>query len=252
MIGDMDFIEKYLLETILHEQEIHQLLNEKKLQTQEVQSNTIQASNVNSVVMENTCSEKENSNSDTAFNNHKALDASLVVIESSRTDSEVHDESTWSGNDTDVDDVDIRPIYDEEPMDEVQFTAKCNVFAIGKQHAEKPEIINEGRVDQDVVQCQENKTLKKHNKELYDSIKTTRAKTIEQTTSLIGQNVEFKAQLPEKGFAIAALKNELRKLTGNSVNTKFAKPSILGKPLLQPLRNQSRQPNAFKSERPKF
>nr|GEW78285.1 retrotransposon protein, putative, Ty1-copia subclass [Tanacetum cinerariifolium] len=36
--------------------------------------------------------------------------------------------------------------------------------------------------------------------------------------------------------------------------TKFAKPSILGKPVLQPLRNQSvvRQPTAFRSERPKF
>nr|GEY22475.1 hypothetical protein [Tanacetum cinerariifolium] len=58
----------------------------------------------------------------------------------------------------------------------------------------------------------------------------------------------------EKGFTIAALKNEVRKLTGNSVNTKFAKPSILGKSVLQPLRNQSvvRQPNTFESERPKY
>ncbi|GJZ34793.1 retrovirus-related pol polyprotein from transposon TNT 1-94, partial [Tanacetum coccineum] len=57
-----------------------------------------------------------------------------------------------------------------------------------------------------------------------------------------------------KGFAVAALKNELRKLTGNSVNTKFAKPSILGKPVLQPHRNQFvvRQPTTFKSERPKI
>ncbi|GJT63122.1 hypothetical protein Tco_1006655 [Tanacetum coccineum] len=30
-----------------------------------------------------------------------------------------------SGNDTDVDDADIRPIYDEEPMAEVQLTAEC-------------------------------------------------------------------------------------------------------------------------------
>ncbi|GJZ04031.1 hypothetical protein Tco_0537306 [Tanacetum coccineum] len=39
----------------------------------------------------------------------------------------------------------------------------------------------------------------------------------------------------------------------NSVNTKFAKSSILGKPVLQPHRNQSvvRQPNAFNSERPR-
>ncbi|GKD14002.1 hypothetical protein Tco_1198409 [Tanacetum coccineum] len=100
----------------------------------------------------------------------------------------------------------------------------------------------------------ENETLKRHYKELFDSIKTMRTKTIEHTTSLLAQNDEFKAQLQEKGFAIAALKNELRKLTGNSVNTKFAKSSILGKPVLQPHRNQSvfRQPTAFKSERPRI
>ncbi|GJR36000.1 hypothetical protein Tco_1211684 [Tanacetum coccineum] len=55
-------------------------------------------------------------------------------------------------------------------------------------------------------------------------------------------------------FANVALKNELRKLKGNNMDTKFAKPSILGKPVLQPPRNQSvvRQLNAFKSERPNF
>ncbi|GJW21933.1 hypothetical protein Tco_0032555 [Tanacetum coccineum] len=97
----------------------------------------------------------------------------------------------------------------------------------------------------------ENETLKKHYKEL--SIKKMRAKSIEHTTSLIAQNAEFKAQLQEKGFAIAALKNELRKLTENSVNTKFAGPSILGKPILHPLRNQSvvRQSTVFKTERSK-
>ncbi|GJV87966.1 hypothetical protein Tco_1531904, partial [Tanacetum coccineum] len=100
----------------------------------------------------------------------------------------------------------------------------------------------------------ENETLKRHYKELSDSIKTTRTKTIEHITSLIAQNAEFKAQLQEKGFAIAALKNELKKLTGNSVNTKFSKSSILGKLVLQSLRNQSvvRQLNAFKSERPRI
>ncbi|GKB88618.1 retrovirus-related pol polyprotein from transposon TNT 1-94, partial [Tanacetum coccineum] len=100
----------------------------------------------------------------------------------------------------------------------------------------------------------ENKTLKKHYKELYDSINTTRARTIEHTTSLIAKNDDFKAQLQEKGFAIAALKNKLRKLTRNSVNNKFAKSPILGKPDLQPRRNQSvvKQLTAFKSERPRF
>ncbi|GJS00547.1 hypothetical protein Tco_0317055 [Tanacetum coccineum] len=284
----------------------------------------------------------------------KAVDASLVNTESIGTESKEQDTSSRSGNDAHADDADIRPIYDEEPMAEVQTTAEINVFATGQQHTEQPEFNNEGEVDQNVEQChdtcplpanvndnqtteltnqslefeniclkktvaqfqkdfsrmeahcvnlelkyqnqalkegqhgqfskvksneakvkhdidvietinielehkvakllKENETLKRHYKEMFDSIKTTRAKNIEHTTSLIANNDKFKAQLQEKGFAIAALKNELRKLTGNSVNTKFAKPSILGKPVLQPHRNQSvvRQPTAFKSERPKI
>nr|GEW10666.1 hypothetical protein [Tanacetum cinerariifolium] len=106
----------------------------------------------------------------------KALNANLVVTESSGTESEVQDKSSSSGNDTDMDDADIRPIYDEEPMDK------------------------------------------------------------------------------EKVFVIAALKNDLRKLKGNNVDTKFAKTSVLGNSILQSLRNQSvvRQPNAFKSKRPQM
>ncbi|GJX44079.1 hypothetical protein Tco_0260755 [Tanacetum coccineum] len=202
----------------------------------------------------------------------KALDASLVDIETN-----------------------IRPIYDEDPMAEVQTTAEINVFATGQQHTEQPKLNNEGEVDQNAEQChdtrplptkltdnqitelsnqslkseniclkktvaqfqkdfskmeahcvnlelkfqnqplkegqhgqfskvksneakikhdvdvierinielehkmakllKENETLKRHYKELSDSIKTTRAKAIEHTTSLIAQNAEFKAQL---------------------------------------------------------
>ncbi|GJS64573.1 hypothetical protein Tco_0679137 [Tanacetum coccineum] len=100
----------------------------------------------------------------------------------------------------------------------------------------------------------ENKTLKKYYKDLYDSIKITRSKTIEQTTSLLANNADLKAQIQEKVFAIAALKIDLRKLKGNNVDTKFAKTSVLGKQVLQSLRNQSvvRQPNAFKFERPQM
>nr|GEX36795.1 hypothetical protein [Tanacetum cinerariifolium] len=59
------------------------------------------------------------------------------------TKLEVQDDNSRSGNDTDADDADIRPIYDEEPMAEVQLTAECNIFAIGQQHTEQPKIINE-------------------------------------------------------------------------------------------------------------
>nr|GEW72969.1 putative ribonuclease H-like domain-containing protein [Tanacetum cinerariifolium] len=69
----------------------------------------------------------------------------------------------------------------------------------------------------------ENESLKKNYKGLFDFIKITRDKTTKHTTSFIATNDKFKAQLQEKGFAIAALKNKLRKSTGNSANTKFAK-----------------------------
>ncbi|GJT50412.1 hypothetical protein Tco_0976569 [Tanacetum coccineum] len=49
------------------------------------------------------------------------------------------DTSSRSGNDAD-----IRPIYDEEPMDEVQITADENVSATRQQHTEQPESNNEG------------------------------------------------------------------------------------------------------------
>ncbi|GKF72883.1 hypothetical protein Tco_0219215, partial [Tanacetum coccineum] len=46
-----------------------------------------------------------------------------------QTQERLQDESIRSGNDTDADDADIRPIYDEEPMAEVQLTAESNIFA---------------------------------------------------------------------------------------------------------------------------
>ncbi|GJT57163.1 hypothetical protein Tco_0992217 [Tanacetum coccineum] len=42
-----------------------------------------------------------------------ALNDDLVVTEYSRTASEVQDDNSRSGNDTDADDADIKPIYDE-------------------------------------------------------------------------------------------------------------------------------------------
>ncbi|GJS42204.1 hypothetical protein Tco_0567247 [Tanacetum coccineum] len=107
----------------------------------------------------------------------------------------------------------------------------------------------------------EKEHLKQTYKELYDTIKKTRVQNKDNSDSLISQinqksveNVDLKAQIQEKVFANAALKNELRKLKGNIVDSKFAKASILGKPPLQPSRNHLvvRQPNAFTSERPRM
>ncbi|GJU68278.1 hypothetical protein Tco_1254537 [Tanacetum coccineum] len=91
--------------------------------------------------------------------------------------------------------------------------------------------------------------------------KEERVQTKDHADSLIVQlncksveNANLKTQIQEKVFANAALKNELRKLKGISVDTKLAKSSTSGKPVLQPHKNQPvvRQPTAFKSERSKF
>nr|GEY84987.1 hypothetical protein [Tanacetum cinerariifolium] len=62
----------------------------------------------------------------------KALDSSLVDTESSGTQSKEQDTSNRSGNDVHDDDADIKPIYDAEPMAQVQTTAEINVFATGQ------------------------------------------------------------------------------------------------------------------------
>ncbi|GKB74989.1 hypothetical protein Tco_0936401 [Tanacetum coccineum] len=187
----------------------------------------------------------------------KALDVSLVVTKSNETELEKQDTNSRSRNDADADNANIRPIYDEEQMAEVQLTVECNIFATGQQHTEQPEIITEGRVDKYTEQCQVkipmlNSSLDSKTTEC--SSQSLKSKTIEQTTSLLANNADLKAQIQEKVFAIAALKNDLRKLKRNSVDTKFAKILVLGKLVLQSLRNHSvvRQLNAFKSERPQM
>ncbi|GJU00529.1 hypothetical protein Tco_1110867 [Tanacetum coccineum] len=269
----MGNVKKFIAERTCHQRQYDRRVNKRQMQTQESKIDT-----------------------------GKAVDADLVVTESSGTESEVQDDISRSRNDTDADDADIKPIYDEEPMAEVQLTAECNIFATGQQHTEQPKIINDGRVDQYPEQCQvqihmldssldnhttdyskqslesenillkktvaqfqkvfsrmeahcialelkyqnhalkskqhgqilnetsnkakikkeikafetinielehsvakllidnehlnkENETLKKHYKDLYDSIKITRSNTIEQTTFLLANNADLKAQI---------------------------------------------------------
>ncbi|GKE96781.1 hypothetical protein Tco_1581636, partial [Tanacetum coccineum] len=67
MICIMDSIGKYMHEITLHQQRTPQVLKQKKLmQTQEDHSNPISALNVDLVFIQNTCSEKEDSNLETA------------------------------------------------------------------------------------------------------------------------------------------------------------------------------------------
>ncbi|GJW40726.1 hypothetical protein Tco_0066571 [Tanacetum coccineum] len=198
-----------------------------------------------------------------------SIDASFGLIQKAvGQQSKEQDTSSRSGNDAHADDADLRPIYNEEPMAEVDLNAEqchdtCPLPAkltdnqtteLSNQSLEfeniclkktvaqfqkdflrmKAHCINlelkyqnkalkerkhgqfskvkskEAKIkhDIDVIETinielehkvakllKENETLKRHYKELFDSIKTMRTKTIEHTTSLLAQNDEFKAQL---------------------------------------------------------
>ncbi|GJW89082.1 hypothetical protein Tco_0164422 [Tanacetum coccineum] len=144
----MDYVKKSIEKRALHKMEYDSRVNERLMQTTE---------------------EKVDSS--------KALDASLVIIESNGTESQKQDTSSRSGNDAHVDDADIRPIDNEEPMAEVQTTADDNVSATGQQHTEQPEFNNEGEVDQNAEQC-------------HDTCPLPATLTDNQTTEFSNQSLE--------------------------------------------------------------
>ncbi|GKB17498.1 hypothetical protein Tco_0851421 [Tanacetum coccineum] len=180
----------------------------------------------------------------------KAFNASLVVTKCSGTESDKQDTSIKSRND-----ITHAMDADSKPNDQVPFAEVLETINIELEHSVAKLLAENEKLHK------ENKHLKRTYKDLYDSIKKTLVQTKDHNDSSIAQinsktveNADLKAQIQEKVFANVALRNELRKLKGNNMDTMFAKPSILGKSILQPPRNQSvvRQPNAFKSERPNF
>ncbi|GKB85060.1 retrovirus-related pol polyprotein from transposon TNT 1-94 [Tanacetum coccineum] len=126
----------------------------------------------------------------------------------------------------------------ELPMDQI-FEWKDSVENV-KKDIDEIETINIELEHSVAKLLSENENLRKereHLKSIYkdqfDSIRKTRVQSKEHCDSLIAQinaksveNSDLNAQLQEKVFAIAALKNELRKLKGkNVVDTAVSKPS---------------------------
>ncbi|GJY12463.1 hypothetical protein Tco_0381772 [Tanacetum coccineum] len=113
------------------------------------------------------------------------------------------EEKTDTSNALDALDANIRPIYDEEPMAEVQMTADDNVSATGQQHTEQPEFINEGEVDQNAEQCHDIRPL---------PAKLTDDKTIELSDqSLESENVCLKK-------TVAQCQKDFAKLEAHCIN----------------------------------
>ncbi|GKB01339.1 hypothetical protein Tco_0829383 [Tanacetum coccineum] len=133
----------------------------------------------------------------------KALDASLVIIESNGTESQEQDTSSRSGNDAHVDDTYIRPIYDEEPKAEVQMVVDDNVSATGQQHTEQPESNNEGEVDKNADQC-------------YDTRPLPAKLTDNRTTELLNQLLECENVCLKK--TVAKCQKDFAKLEAHCIN----------------------------------
>ncbi|GKC30939.1 hypothetical protein Tco_1038233 [Tanacetum coccineum] len=94
LIQQMESVKKSIDERALHKREYDIRVNERQIHTTEGKVDT-----------------------------STTLDASLVDTEISGTESKEHDASSRSKNDAHADDVDIRPIYDKEPMDEERESA---------------------------------------------------------------------------------------------------------------------------------
>ncbi|GKC97096.1 hypothetical protein Tco_1162538 [Tanacetum coccineum] len=133
----------------------------------------------------------------------KALDASLVDTESSGTTLKEQDTSSRSRNDAHADDVDIRPIYDEEPMAEVQTTTEINIFTTGQQHTEQPKFNNKGEVDQNAKEC-------------HDTCPLPATLTDNQTTELSNQSLESKNIRLKK--TVAQFKKDFLRMEAHCVN----------------------------------
>ncbi|GKC78693.1 hypothetical protein Tco_1129467 [Tanacetum coccineum] len=174
LVQFMEYVKKSIDERALHKREHDNRVNERQMQT----------------TMEKV---------DTS----KALDASSVIIKSNGTESQEQDTSSKSGNDAHVDDADIRPIYDEEPMAEVQMTADDNVSATGQQHTEQPESNNEGEVDQNADQC-------------YDTCPLPAKLTDNKTTELSDQLLESENVCLKK--IVAQFQKYFGKLEAHCIN----------------------------------
>ncbi|GJS56480.1 hypothetical protein Tco_0629842 [Tanacetum coccineum] len=94
LIQHMESVKKSIDKRALHKREYDRRVTERQMKTKEGKVDT-----------------------------SKALNASLVDTKSNSTKSGEQYTSSISGNDAHADDAYIRPIYDEEPMAEVQLTS---------------------------------------------------------------------------------------------------------------------------------
>ncbi|GJV26255.1 hypothetical protein Tco_1378950 [Tanacetum coccineum] len=139
---------------VLHESVLqYGILRMKENELNALKENGIQAMDDSVIVSKSSLIEPENNNAfskseietqmqrqEEKINMREAIDAGLVVTESSGTKPDKQDTSSSSGNyTTQAVDADIGPVNDDEPFAEVQLTALHNILANEQQHTEQSE-----------------------------------------------------------------------------------------------------------------
>ncbi|GJX46580.1 hypothetical protein Tco_0271770 [Tanacetum coccineum] len=142
------------LEAVIHRVvNTYGVLRMKENEVNALKENGIQAMDDSLIVSKSSLIEPENNNAfskseietqmqrqEEKVNMREAVDAGLVVTESSGTKPDKQDTSSSSGNyTTQAVDADIGPVNDEEPFAEVQLTALHNILANEQQHTEQSE-----------------------------------------------------------------------------------------------------------------
>ncbi|GJV53592.1 hypothetical protein Tco_1449333 [Tanacetum coccineum] len=283
MICTIDSIRKYMLEIILHQQRTLHLLKQKTLmQTQEDHSNQTQALNSDSlkvdlVVKQNSCSEKEDSNSETASNKSakecslnsepqdvhaikykmsKAKERCMAYFRSLHSHLQVLSKDDLKGTriehgfkrafmslfGQDVDTftrtmlLNVDQLQKQLDKDEFQEDGSMTAFWVVNNQFQKF-IDSKFTLDYD-SQMTDTMLLKEHvikDKSIRtnSTVQDDNSRSVNDTDADDADIIPIYDEEPmpeEKVFAIAALKNDLRKLKGNSVDTKFDKTSSWGKP----------------------
>ncbi|GJY31731.1 hypothetical protein Tco_0415226 [Tanacetum coccineum] len=205
----MESVKKSINERALHKREYDGRVNEIQMHKKEEKVDTSKALDARLVNTESSMTEsRKQDTSSRSGNNTHANDADIRPIYDeepmAKNVEQCHDTPPWLAKLTD----NKTPELSNQSLESKNILLKKIVAQAQDQFLNKKS--NEAKVKKDIDDFEtinieleysvakllkENETLKKHYKELYDSIKTTRAKTIEQTTSLIAQNVVFKAQL---------------------------------------------------------
>ncbi|GKG26263.1 hypothetical protein Tco_0399409, partial [Tanacetum coccineum] len=119
----------------------HQIKSSVKTKSQDIQIKPVEVFD-NSLIVSFSKPESEThmQRQEEKVNMREAVDAGLVVTESSGTNPDKQNTSSSSGSyTTQAVNADIRPVIDKEPFAEVQLTALHNILANEQQHTEQSE-----------------------------------------------------------------------------------------------------------------